>query len=82
MPPSAFSKCQNLKNIEIPSSVSSIYAEAFADCTALTDIKIPMSVTYIGGGAFYECNSLKRAFFQTINRIGIKSKYVMATSPF
>jgi hypothetical protein len=45
-------------NYTIPSSVTSIGAEAFEYCTSLTSVTIPNSVTSIGAEAFYECFDL------------------------
>ena len=42
----------------IPSSVTSIGAEAFAYCTSLTSVSIPSNVTSIGDAAFQSCTSL------------------------
>jgi hypothetical protein len=42
----------------IPSSVTSIGANAFVFCTSLTSITIPNSVTSIGGKTFYSCTNL------------------------
>ena len=56
---SAFSYCQQLKDIIISNSVKTIEMSAFCDCTSLESIKIPESVEYIGGLAFAFCESLK-----------------------
>ncbi|HWB03097.1 MAG TPA: leucine-rich repeat domain-containing protein [Verrucomicrobiales bacterium] len=42
----------------IPSSITSIGAQAFVGCTALTSVTIPASVTSIGDLAFYSCTGL------------------------
>ena len=49
---------KNLKDITIPSSVTSIGSSAFEGCSGLTSITIPSSVTEIGDGAFEGCSSL------------------------
>ena len=54
----AFSKCNKLKTIVIPDSVTSIGAWAFSSCSSLTSITIPDSVTSIGNSAFYNCSNL------------------------
>ena len=46
----AFRNCTELKQIEIPNSVTSIGSGAFQGCTGLISITIPDSVTEIGGG--------------------------------
>ena len=56
---SAFSYCQQLKDIIISNSVKTIEMSAFSGCTSLESIKIPESVEYIGDLAFASCESLK-----------------------
>ena len=57
-----FAYCNNLKNIEIPETVTKIGGSAF-ERTNLTSIKIPASVTNIGGTAFYQCRQLESVTF-------------------
>jgi len=54
----AFDGCDNLTNISIPNSVTSIGNGAFMNCYSLTSITIPDSVTSIGAMAFLLCTSL------------------------
>lgn len=57
---SAFRFCSdNLRNINIPSSVTSIGNMAFAICLSLKEVDIPASVESIGFMAFYFCYSLE-----------------------
>jgi len=42
----------------VPSSVTSIGADAFQDCPTLTSVTIPAGVTSIGGGTFAICSKL------------------------
>ena len=49
----------NLTTIVLPSTTTSIGANAFSGCENLTSIVIPDSVTEIGEGAFQNCTSLK-----------------------
>jgi len=58
----AFIGCSSLTNITIPTSVTSIGANAFMGC-GLTSLTIPGSVTSIGRGAFYSCNRLTGVYF-------------------
>ena len=55
---SAFSGCENLTDITLPESVTSIGGFGFSG-TGLTSITIPKNVRSIGNGAFYGCRSLK-----------------------
>ena len=54
----AFSGCDSLSEIVIPSSVTSIGKGAFSGCDSLSEIVIPSSVTSIGDHAFSGCDSL------------------------
>ena len=47
-----------VKDLVIPSSVTSISKIAFSGCTSLTSVTIPNSVTSIGSSAFSSCTSL------------------------
>ena len=54
----AFSDCELLESINIPSSVKVIGQEAFFRCKLLTNIDLPNSVTSIYNSAFAGCTSL------------------------
>lgn len=47
-----------VKNLVIPSGVTSISDGAFKGCSGLTSVSIPSSVTSIGGGAFSGCSGM------------------------
>ena len=70
---SAFSGCDSLSEIVIPSSVTSIGDHAFSDCRSLFGIVIPSSVTSIGKGAFpYNCKFPDNLRQELISRFGYK----------
>lgn len=56
---SAFSSCENLKNVVLPDGLKSISEDMFSDCENLEYIKIPDSVETIESGAFCRCRSLQ-----------------------
>lgn len=58
---SAFSECDSLHSIALPTSLQEIADEAFYKCTALEAISIPGNVTTIGASAFYGCSALETA---------------------
>ena len=49
---------EEIKDLVIPSTVTSIGGYAFYGCKGLTSVTIPNSVTSIGGAAFEDCTSL------------------------
>ena len=55
----AFTKCADLKSINIPNSVQKIGISAFSCCDNLRKITIPNSVTEIGSGVFSNCSNLE-----------------------
>ena len=57
---SCFNYCTDLKEINIPNSVTYIGENAFYNCELLEKINIPNSVTSIDECAFYCCTSLKK----------------------
>ena len=54
----AFSFCEGLTSITIPSSVTIVDDCAFYGCSDLTSITIPKGVTTIGSSGFRDCTSL------------------------
>ena len=57
----AFSECNKIKKITLPSALTAIGEGAFYECTALSEITIPDSVAGIGEKAFYKCSALTSA---------------------
>ncbi len=58
----AFTYCESLTSIKLPSSVTKIDGFAFALCTSLASIKIPSSIKFIKSEAFLFCKSLKSIY--------------------
>lgn len=70
----AFSSCNNIEEIAIPQSVTTIGVGAFKRCYSLTSITIPDSVTSIGNDAFLECEQLtKITIGEGITTIGVNA---------
>lgn len=61
---------KNLREVYLPSTITSITSEAFAGCTALEKINLPEGLNSIGPKAFQDCASLKEIFIpRTVQRI-------------
>lgn len=55
---SMFFSCSKLKQIELPTNITSIGEGAFQGCTKISTITIPSSVTLISNYAFSNCSDL------------------------
>lgn len=55
---SAFMKCDKLKSVQMPNSITSIGSSSFYGCSELTSLDIPVSVKSIGAYAFQGCSKL------------------------
>lgn len=72
----AFSNCNYLKSMIIPSTVSSINSNAFYNCYGLVDLVIGENVQSIGSDAFNRCNSLINVYnYSSINITKGSSEY-------
>ena len=72
----AFWGCENLEQITIPKSVTSIGSNAFYGCVGLEEVIIPESVTSIGDEAFRECKNLKQITIpESVTSIGSEAFY-------
>lgn len=71
----AFRDCVSLAQVNIPSSVTSIYDEAFAN-TGLVDFVIPNNVTNLGKNMFLECSKLKNVTLPSAFRIFYSTWFV------
>ena len=70
----AFSGCESLQSVTIPSSVTYIGDEAFSSCESLQSVTIPNSVTSIGNRAFCCCESLQSITFpNSVTSIGYRT---------
>lgn len=88
---SAFSGVNSLPDIEIPSAITSLPANAFNGCRSMEYINIPEGVTTLGNSAFGYCQSLKKATLPTtLTTIGTTlfqyasafyEVYIYATTP-
>ena len=55
-----FYNCENLIDVQLPSTITKIGAGSFQKCTKLEFVDLPEKVASIGNGAFKEDTSLKR----------------------
>ena len=68
----AFMDCDQIVNIELPSSLFAIYNAAFYNCPSLKSIIVPEGVEYIGMEAFRDCTSLTSVILpSTLQKEGI-----------
>ena len=54
-----FDGCTNLRRVELPASLETLYQYAFARC-GIEEIVLPEKTRYIPFGAFKDCKSLRR----------------------
>ena len=57
IPEGTFAGCTNLKQLDLPATVTTICGQAFTDC-GITSLYMP-NVTELKDGAFLDCNTLK-----------------------
>lgn len=55
----AFSKCPNLKHVEIKEGIEEAHLDLFADCPSLECVILPNSLKNIQRGTFSNCTSLR-----------------------
>lgn len=68
-PKGAFQDLKNLREVSIPSTVTTIGQSAFDSCTKLTSITIPAGVTTLGQWVFYLCTGLTAVTFEEDSQI-------------
>ena len=72
----AFSSCENVYEVSLPSTLEVIEYGAFAGCHKLTAINIPQKVTAIESSTFSECVSLSNISLpKNITEIGYEAFY-------
>lgn len=81
--PSCFKYCQNLKEVELPSTIESIEAYTFENCISLEAINLPASLTTIGESAFEGCTELSNIYLGPASEapeisLGSSLKYIGA----
>lgn len=54
----AFSDCDEITSVIIPSTITRIGEDTFASCGKLKSVKLPDTMTSIGDSAFYNCTNL------------------------
>lgn len=66
----------NLKNIELPSTITSIGSYAFAACSGINNLSIPPTVVSISSNAFNSCTDLSSITIPTsVSSIGSNAFY-------
>lgn len=55
----AFSGCNGITSVQLPSNLTHINKSAFSSCTSLKSIDFPSTLSQISSFAFYDCNALE-----------------------
>lgn len=63
---STFYDCKELKNVNLPPTITCIDNSAFCNCKKLISIYINKNITYIDYNAFERCESLKTVYVDDI----------------
>ncbi len=71
----AFSNCQSLTSVTIPSGVTSINNDAFWGCKNLKSVTIPNSVKSIGDSAFGACGLTSVTIPSSVTSLGVDVFY-------
>ena len=67
---SAFAGCNNLTDVKVSSSVTSIGYRNFTGCSGLKNVELPSSVKSIVDGAFQYCSSLEELELPAVETVG------------
>ncbi|MBQ9559107.1 MAG: leucine-rich repeat domain-containing protein [Bacteroidaceae bacterium] len=71
---SAFTNCQHLASVTLPTTIKEISEEAFACCISLHGMNIPEGVTSIAERAFYGCTGMTSvAFPESLSSFGTQA---------
>ncbi|MGN1200746.1 MAG: leucine-rich repeat domain-containing protein [Candidatus Caccovivens sp.] len=62
-----FGGCNNVKSINLPSTLEYIDDFAFRNCSSLSEIYIPSNVWHVGEGVFGGCDSLTNIYVSKFN---------------
>lgn len=69
---SAFSNCDSLKSVILPTSLLYIRGSAFSDCESLEEMVLPPNLITVGYRAFSYCKRLRRVVLPvTLDTIGV-----------
>ena len=75
----AFENCTSLMSLDVPSSVTTIYASAFRGCTALERVSLPEGLELIGNNSFQNCSSLTAISIpSTVTSLGASAFIIVA----
>lgn len=81
IPVEMFRGDNDIKEFNIPESVTEIQSRAFAECTSLETVNLPDSITDVGEQAFFECCNLKTVMYKEQNIINFIDEYGDLTQP-
>ncbi len=66
LPGSIFYNCENIKNVTLPDTLTTIDEYALSNCDKITSLRIPASVTSIASNAFYKCTALESIYVDSL----------------
>ncbi len=64
---------ENLKTIQLPSSITRLNSYVFSKCTKLTEITLPNGITEIGDASFYRCRLSSVVIPASVKKIGMNA---------
>ena len=63
IPYRCFANCKNLKSIDLPFNIKTLFMSSFSDCTSLESIVL-RGVNHIDGFTFNNCNQIKNIIIE------------------